>query len=158
MRSERTCSKVAARRALKIRSMIHSRVGSLDVDLKAHVLQVLRNLPLPKDVVLDNYTCRGKMWKKGAIHRNWTLRYFVFDLRERHLQYFTDESMSVLKGSFMLTDVQSVARSKNEDYPYLMDIATSDRVYHFRTEDEYTLNVWLTVFDSIAPLDDAPAT
>jgi len=49
--------------------------------------------------------------------------------------------------------VQKVSRSDSKEYPHLISIATQDRVYYFRADSESVLNVWLCVFDSIAPLD-----
>jgi hypothetical protein len=155
MRAERTCSKVAAKRAVKIRSIVQKRVGALDVDLCGHVLQALSMSAIPAGVMVDSFSCRGKLWKKGQIHRNWNQRWFLFDLKERRLSYYSDEACTNMKGAFMLEEVQSVSRvSDCKDYPFLMNIATPERVFHFRSDIEAVLNVWLTVFDSIAPLDE----
>lgn len=150
MRAERSCSKVASKLRKKIRALVHDRVGAIDIDLAVYIAGVLHFSVPPAEVTLDKYTCSGLMWKKGNIHRNWNLRYFVFDLRERQFRYYASQSAPIEKGKFMLEEVTQVERvPDNKQYPFLMNVATKGRVFHFRAESEAVLNVWLVAFDSI---------
>eukprot|EP00048_Salpingoeca_helianthica_P023083 m.22136 g.22136 ORF g.22136 m.22136 type:complete len:169 (-) comp8244_c0_seq1:11-517(-) len=155
MRRERSRSRLAAKRAIKIRSIVHNRVGALDVDLRAHVIDVLgkphteEGLP---DVVVDEYSCSGILWKKGNIHHNWSQRWCLFDLRERRFGYYAHKGDDKEKGGFMLSEVLGVERiNDSKNYPYLMNVITAGRTYHIRTDKEAILNVWLAVFDSVVP-------
>lgn len=152
MRAERSCSRVASRQAIKIRSIVHDRVGALDVDLRTYISGILRFAQPPPGVVLERYAVAGQLWKKGSIHRNWTQRYFLFDLRERQFCYFSDATMQQEKGRVNLEDITAVDRDMtSKQYPYLMNIATrGGRVYHFRSDSEEILNIWLVAFDSVA--------
>ena len=119
MRLERTRSKKAAGRAVKIRAMVHDRVGSIDVNLLDHVLEVLGRIP--PGVEVNKFSCFGSLSKKGNFRRNWNRRWFVFDPCERQLSYYTDSTLAQKKGSFMLSKVTSVRRITDpRDYPFAM--------------------------------------
>jgi hypothetical protein len=155
MRRERTRSRIAAKRAIKIRSIVHNRVGALDVDLRAHVLEVLGRPHLDEaltEIAIDEHSCSGMLWKKGLIHHNWSWRWCLFDLRERRFAYYAHKGDDKERGGFMLHDVVAVERiSDSKHYPYLMNVITSGRTYQIRTDNEAALNAWLTVFDSVTP-------
>ena len=58
-------------------------------------------------VRLSKIACAGTLQKKGGVRHNWSVRWFLFDLRNRTIAYFSDSSLKKIHGTFHMNEVLS---------------------------------------------------
>eukprot|EP00050_Salpingoeca_kvevrii_P000600 m.152060 g.152060 ORF g.152060 m.152060 type:complete len:210 (-) comp10159_c3_seq3:137-766(-) len=122
-------------------------------DLAQHIQSLLVGVPVPPEIHLTRTSCAGFLVKQGAIVKSWRSRYFVVDLLVGTLTYYVNSDRTDVKGIIALSTITgAVADSSSQGMAEArLLIKTTSRTYIARAPSPQVRDVWIRVFNTIAP-------
>eukprot|EP00050_Salpingoeca_kvevrii_P001270 m.166238 g.166238 ORF g.166238 m.166238 type:complete len:1675 (-) comp10335_c1_seq23:238-5262(-) len=147
----------AEKLAAAIKAMGRKRPGSQNtpreektVDLVKYMSVMMGDEPIPADMSLSRFACKGFLEKLSV--KAWQKRWFVFDLQSKQITWYMDsrEFKIQAKGNIPLFEItKTVIPKGNTDNDFL--IVTKKRTYHMRAATPEMLAVWTRCINSVVP-------
>lgn len=146
---QRQRSQTMSRRQSAIRSLALKRSGptGVVVDLQRYLLDTLT--VWSDDCNVTGTTCQGFLAKRGAVVKNIKRRWFVLDLNEGTLAYYTDKDKRNRKGSIPIPSVLSAVADSGSGLTNAFAIVTADRTYYCQAATPESRAVWLGAINAV---------
>lgn len=163
------------RRAIYMTSRGQPTVDGADACLRSYVIMTCKSAPavlaegdmgsnlVHGGVRLSKVACAGTLQKKGGMRHNWSVRWFLFDLRNQKVAYFADSSLKKLHGAFAMHEVLScltppdLAPGTEPDKVAMHRkkflVVTPKRTWQLMAPTEEAKDLWISVFTSIISED-----
>eukprot|EP00049_Salpingoeca_infusionum_P007985 m.128854 g.128854 ORF g.128854 m.128854 type:complete len:1133 (+) comp13879_c0_seq1:284-3682(+) len=108
-------------------------------------------------VSVNEKNAEGPVSKTGQSHRAWKSRWFVVDLDDKAIIYYSDEKKKKERGRIDCTKIVRVFQPKNAATKATFLIETEDRTFFCKTTDEQATAVWIDLL-SVFPRKFAKAS
>eukprot|EP00051_Salpingoeca_urceolata_P023875 m.411732 g.411732 ORF g.411732 m.411732 type:complete len:1663 (-) comp20165_c1_seq2:63-5051(-) len=125
--------------------------GEGTVDLLQYITVTNNGEPVPSDLMLSRYTCKG--WLVRPVGKNWQKRWFVFDLKAGKLTWYMNnrELRIHAKGNIPLCDIKKTVQPKTKDAAENNSflVCTATRTHHMRASSPEAMKIWLKCYNAI---------
>lgn len=129
----------------------HVQAPTVPIDLTVVLAGLLPPGQPAEDMFLEKTSFRGYMIKRGAVHKNWTKRWFVLDVTKQTLSYFTDARETKLRGRINFSSFYSVAPHRDAEAAanHTILLGTPNRTYQFQAPTELAMRAWVRAMQAV---------
>ncbi|XP_018325901.1 uncharacterized protein LOC108737526 [Agrilus planipennis] len=125
-------------------------IRSSELDLRQHIESAGHQVVLCPHVLINSYSCRGFLHKRGSKLNNWSRRWFVFDRNKHTLTYYIDKSEKKPRGGAYFQAIEEVyldhSNSMKSPNPQLTFIVkTHERCYYLMAPSPEAMRIWIDV-------------